>query len=204
MMEKNVNCRVGQEMENNINEAEELKEGESAEKKEDVKASSGKREEIVSYLVFGVLTTVVGWAVYFVIMSAGRAVLDIPYDDAISGKYVALYTTAQVVQWVCAVLFAFFTNRKWVFKSAEKGKNTFLQLATFAGGRVVTFVLDFVVTFLGGLALTHILPVFNEVTLLGITMNLNEVGAKLFAAVLVIIGNYFFSKFFVFKDKKNI
>ena len=202
-MEKYVNCRAGNAMENNINEAEELKESETAEKNENAKAGSERRAEIVSYLIFGVLTTIVGWAVYFVIMAVGRAVLDIPYDDAISGKYVALYTTAQVVQWVCAVLFAFFTNRKWVFKSAEKGKNIFLQLATFAGGRVATFVLDFVVTFFGGLALTHILPFFNEVTLFGITLNLNEVGAKVFAAVLVIIGNYFFSKFFVFKDKKK-
>lgn len=162
-----------------------------------------RSKEVVSYLIFGVLTTFVGWAVYFAVMTVGRALFGISNSDTTSGAYIALYTSAQVIQWVCAVLFAFFTNRKWVFTSADKSKNIFVQLATFAGGRVATFFLDYVVTFFGGLALCSLLPAFNEVEIFGFAFNLNEVGAKVVAAVLVIIGNYIFSKLFVFKDKKN-
>ena len=84
--------------------------------------------EVLMYLLFGVLTTLVGWAVYFAIMLCGRAIFSIPNDDTSSGGYIALYSAAQVIQWVCAVLFAFFTNKKWVFTEADKSKNTFVQL----------------------------------------------------------------------------
>ena len=78
-----------------------------------------KYREIIMYLIFGVLTTLVGWAVYYGILAAGRAVFAIPTDDVSSGKYIAIYTAAQVIQWICAVLFAFFTNKKWVFTTAD-------------------------------------------------------------------------------------
>ena len=176
------------------------------ENKENAKAENSKSKnsrEVITYLFFGVLTTFVGWAVYFAIMMGGRVLLELPYDDTTSGTYFALYTTAQVVQWICAVLFAFFTNRKWVFTDADKSKNIFAQLAAFSGGRVATFVLDYVVTFFGGLVLSKLIPAFNEFSIIGLTLNLNEIGAKVVAAVLVIIGNYFFSKFLVFKTKKK-
>ena len=196
-MGKNVNNDNEIEVVDNVDKTEKV------EKSENVNKKSQRSREVVSYLIFGVMTTVVGWAVYFAIMMGGRALLDIPSDDTTSGTYIALYTVAQVVQWVCAVLFAFFTNRKWVFTDADKSKNIFAQLATFAGGRVATFALDYVVTFFGGLALSKLIPAFNAFTIFGATFNLNEIGAKVFAAVLVIIGNYFFSKFLVFRDKKK-
>ena len=193
-------------MKKNVKEKEKI-EVEANESAESTETTGGKGKaklsrEVVTYLIFGVLTTFVGWAVYFAIMMGGRILLDLPYDDTTSGTYFALYSTAQVVQWICAVLFAFFTNRKWVFTDADKSKNIFAQLAAFAGGRVATFVLDFVVTFFGGLALSKLIPAFNAFEIFGATFNLNEIAAKLIAAVLVIIGNYFFSKFLVFKKKK--
>ena len=199
-MEKNVKNNNKTEVVDNVDNTEN---NQASKKEEDTNKKSQRSREIVFYLIFGVMTTVVGWAVYFAIMIGGRALLDIPSDDTTSGTYIALYTVAQVVQWVCAVLFAFFTNRKWVFTDADKSKNIFAQLATFAGGRVATFALDYVVTFFGGLALSKLIPAFNAFTIFGATFNLNEIGAKVFAAVLVIIGNYFFSKFLVFRDKKK-
>lgn len=199
-MEKNV------KNEENVEVAVEQDAVATEENKENVKAENSKSKnsrEVITYLIFGVLTTFVGWAVYFAIMMGGRVLLKLPYDDTTSGTYFALYTVAQVIQWICAVLFAFFTNRKWVFTDADKSKNIFAQLAAFSGGRVATFVLDYVVTFFGGLALSKLIPAFNEFSILGLTLNLNEIGAKVVAAVLVIIGNYFFSKFLVFKTKKK-
>jgi putative flippase GtrA len=159
--------------------------------------------EVVTYLVFGVLTTFVGWAVYFAIMLGGRAMLSIPNEDTTSGAYIGLYTAAQLIQWVCAVLFAFFTNRKWVFTEADKSKKILPQLLTFSGGRVITLGLDYVITLVGAMALSALLPALNSVSIIGITLNFNEVAAKVAAAFVVIVCNYIFSKIFVFKKKKD-
>lgn len=192
-------------MENNVNKLDDLNNTENKEKAPEQGAKDKKKllsREVIAYLIFGVMTTVVGWVVYFSIMFGGRILLSVPNDDTTSGKYIALYTAAQIIQWVCAVLFAFFTNRKWVFTEADKTKKILPQLLTFSGGRVVTFFLDYVITLFGGMALVALLPIFNEFALFGFTFNLNEVIAKLTAAVVVIIVNYIFSKLFVFKKKK--
>ena len=170
---------------------------------EKIKALLEKHKEIIMYLVFGVLTTFVGWAVYFGVMLVGRSVLEIPAEVTSGGEYFALYTAAQVIQWVAAVLFAFFTNRKWVFTDADKNAPMITQLGVFAAGRVATFGLDYVVTYFGTKALVKLLPSLNSVELVGREFNLNEIGAKVVAAVIVIIGNYVFSKLFVFKKRKE-
>ena len=109
--------------------------------------------EVLMYLLFGVLTTLVGWAVYFAIMIFGRLAFSIPNDDTSSAGYIALYTVAQVVQWVCAVLFAFFTNKKWVFTEAEHGARAATkQFFVFCSSRIVTYCLEVVVN-LGIIAL---------------------------------------------------
>ena len=162
-----------------------------------------KHEQAIKYLFFGIATTFVGWAVYFLILLGGKAALGIPTEDTSSGIYLVLYSIAQIIQWVAAVLFAFYTNKKWVFTDADKNVSTAKQLAVFASGRVVTFLLDYVVTFFGALLLSKILPFANNVLLFEREWNLNEIGAKLVAAIIVIIGNYFFSKLIVFKKKKN-
>ena len=161
-----------------------------------------KYEEIIKYLFFGVLTTLVGWAVYFSVLLVGKGVLGLPAEDTSSAKYLLIYTIAQVVQWVAAVLFAFFTNRKWVFTDADRDKPILKQLPVFAGGRVLTFFLDYLITYFGALALSSLLPMLNSLTLLGREWNLNEIAAKLVAAVVVIIVNYFISKLLVFTKKQ--
>ena len=75
-------------------------------------------KEAVMYLVFGVLTTVVSWIVRFGILWPGKALLEI--ENELSVEYTVLFTVASVISWVCAVLFAFFTNRAFVFKDADK------------------------------------------------------------------------------------
>jgi putative flippase GtrA len=106
----------------------------------DKKGPAGRlRGEISRYLFFGILTTLVGWAVYFALLWGGRAVFDIPADDTTSAAYIGIYTAAQIIQWVAAVLFAFYTNRKWVFTDADRSVSAISQLAVFAGGRLLTF-----------------------------------------------------------------
>lgn len=194
-------------MENNVKNTEkEIEKNTDVEEKTPSRVALLKKKltrEVLMYLLFGVLTTLVGWIVYFAIMIGGRILLDLPQEDTASGAYFALYTAAQLIQWVCAVLFAFFTNRKWVFTDADRSKNVFLQLLTFSGGRVVTLVLDYAITLFGGMLLVRLLPALNSVALGGFELNVNEIFAKIVAAVVVIIGNYFFSKFLVFKGKKS-
>ena len=161
-----------------------------------------KYEEIIKYLFFGVLTTLVGWAVYFSVLLVGKGVLGLPAEDTSSAKYLFIYTVAQVVQWVAAVLFAFFTNRKWVFTDADRDKPIYKQLPVFAGGRVLTFFLDYLITYFGALALSSLLPMLNSLNLFGREWNLNEIAAKLVAAVVVIIVNYILSKLLVFTKKQ--
>ena len=161
------------------------------------------RHQIIRYLFFGITTTVVGWAVYFVMLLGGKAIVGIPTEDTSSRDYLLVYTVAQIVQWIASVLVAYFTNKKWVFTDSDTEASTLRQLTVFAGGRVLTFALDYAVTYFGALGLSVLLPVLNNVAVLGIRMNLNEIIAKLVAAVMVIIGNYIFSKRLVFTNKNG-
>ena len=160
-----------------------------------------KYREIILYLVFGVLTTVVGFGTYFLIMAGAEHLLDLPMEDETSLTYLTVYVTAQVIQWVAAVLFAFFTNRKWVFTEADRSEGTFWrQLVLFAGSRVASFLLDLGVTY--GCTLLLALWIATPPTVLGIELTPGII-AKLVAAVLVIIANYVLSKLIVFRKAKS-
>ncbi len=160
-----------------------------------------KYREIIMYLIFGVLTTVIGFGTYFLIMLGAEHLMGIPMDNETSGTYIAVYMVAQVVQWIAAVLFAFFTNRKWVFTEADKSKGSMgRQLILFAGSRVASFLLDLAVTY--GLTLLLALWIIEPWVILGISLTPGVI-AKLVAAVLVIIANYVLSKLFVFTKKKD-
>lgn len=168
-----------------------------------IKDMCQKHREILLYLVFGVLTTFVGWGVYFGVLWVWKGVFSLPVDDTTSSMYILGYTIAQVVQWVAAVLFAFFTNKKWVFTDADKNVSTVKQLTVFAGGRVVTFLIDLFGTILVAIAVAKLIPALTCVTLLGREWNLAEIGAKLFIAVVVLVSNYVISKLLVFKKNSN-
>lgn len=50
---------------------------------------------------------------------------------------------ANAFAWIFATLFAFFTNRRWVFASHAKGiKAFFLQLGSFTFGRTITLAIE--------------------------------------------------------------
>ena len=158
-----------------------------------------KMREMSMYLLFGVLTTAVNWLVYFAFTSA----LGMNNYAKGSYEYVLIGNAANIVAWIAAVLFAFFTNRKWVFTDADRQVSLPAQLGAFAGGRVATFFLDYLVTYFGARALTALLPALTAVPLLGRDWNLCDILAKVVAAIIVIIGNYIFSKLVVFRNRKE-
>lgn len=164
-----------------------------------------KHKEIVSYLFFGVLTTAVSWLIYFLIMWGGRALFGIHADETSSGRYFVIYTAAQMISWVCAVLFAFYTNRKWVFDQSDASVSVLRQLLVFSSGRLLTLGLDYVITLAGTLLLGMLVPAWNAAAIpfTDKTANICEILAKAAAAVVVIVGNYIFSKLFVFMGKNS-
>lgn len=136
-----------------------------------------KYEEKWLYLIFGVLTTVVS----FVTAGISKSLL----ESAGFGEG-AVSTASTVISWICAVTFAYVTNRIWVFESHASGAGEIVKEAlSFYGGRVFTLIVETVMMWLG-------------YSFIGI----NYWVTKIIANVVVLILNYVISKIFVFKDKK--
>ena len=123
-----------------------------------------KYKEIIMYLVFGVLTTVVNIVVYF--LSAELLHIN--------------YLISNALAWFLSVLFAYITNRKYVFDS--KNNQIIKEAISFFGSRLATGIMDMV--------LMWFLVNFNIV---------NDVVAKVVVNVIVVILNYILSKLVVFK-----
>lgn len=136
-----------------------------------LKAIFQKYEEIIVYLIVGVLNTIVSWAAFFL---CAYTILD--------AQVVWQNMVLNVISWVAGVVFGYFMNRKYVFKSTEP--NIWKEFLQFSGGRISTGLLD-VVMMVFMVNLLHI----------------NEGFSKIFVSVLVMIGNYIISKLFVFKKK---
>lgn len=132
-----------------------------------------KYKEIINYLIVGGLTTLVSMVVFY-----GSTWTFLDGNDAIELQ------VANVLSWVCAVIFSYFANRIFVFESKEK--NILKEFIAFVSSRVVTLLLD-----MG--------TMFVLATLLHINYNIS----KLVAMVLVTVGNYVIGKFVVFKKKEK-
>ncbi len=126
-----------------------------------------KYKSFIMYAVFGVLTTVVNMAAYFLCYN----LLKIPN------------VPSTVIAWILAVLFAFITNKLWVFDSPSFDAQTLKhEIPTFFGARLATGILDVVIMYLA-VDLAH----------------MNPTVWKLISNVLVIIINYVASKLVIFK-----
>ncbi len=136
-----------------------------------------KYEEIVNYLIFGVLTTVVSLATKYLLLFT---ILD--------AKNSIQLQIAVIVSWITACTFAYVTNRIWVFKS--KSKNILKEAISFFAARLATLGLEMLIMF-----------VF--VTALGLNSDLWVIIWSLVAQVVVIVANYVFSKLFIFKNSKK-
>ena len=127
-----------------------------------------KNKEVIMYLIFGVLTTVVIIIVYYI------------FNDVLHVHYMI----SNVIAWIISVLFAYITNRKYVFVSSDD--SIIHELTKFVGARVSTGIMDMVVMWL-----------------LVDVIHINSMIAKIISNVLVIISNYVLSKLFVFKENGN-
>ena len=158
-----------------------------------------KYEEIIKYLVFGVITTVASLLACFLTLKFGVLI----WHDEAGEPTEFLDILGSTTQWIVGVLVAFVTNKKWVFKNDERGvKGTGVQLVKFAGARVLTYFLEVGVN-LGAIALFEVCG-YNAptITILSISIVLSSrLWAKFISSVLVVVSNYFISKLVVFKKK---
>lgn len=129
-------------------------------------------KEVIMYVIFGVLTTLVNLIISFALVGAFK----------IGGSI------ASAIGIVSSILFAYFTNRKWVFNTTAKGfAENLKEFWKFIAGRLVTMVIE-----QGG------------VMVLYDVLNMPFVPVKLSLTIIVIILNYIFSKFFAFKTNKEV
>ena len=132
----------------------------------------------------GVLATLVNFVVYAIVVK--------PLALIISDASIRI-GTAKLIAWVVAVVFAFFTNKVWVFESRSWAPKVFWR--------------EFI-SFIGARALTGLLEVFGTPFLVKIGLDQKLFGvegmwAVIIVAILVIIFNYVFSKFFIFTSKEK-
>ena len=134
-----------------------------------IRALIAKYWDILIYLVFGVLTTVVNYAVYLPVYN-------------FCGISAAV---SNMIAWVVAVIFAFLTNKPFVFHSHDWSVKTVVpELIKFVSCRLASGVMETVILFLA-------------VDLMDWNGNI----WKLITQVLVIIINYVGSKLLVFRNK---
>ena len=158
-----------------------------------------KHKQLILYLLFGVITTVISLGVCFITLKVGVKFM---HDEA--GEPTELLDIiGSTTQWISGVLVAFITNRLWVFTDAERGaKAGFKQLAVFSGSRVATYFIEVAIN-LGVIALFDLFD-YKAPTLNLIFFSLvltSRIWAKLVSSVVVVISNYFISKLLVFKKR---
>lgn len=128
-----------------------------------------KYKSVILYLVFGVLTTIVNIVAYFLL------------------DFNRLFNTVinTSIAWVVAVIFAYVTNKKWVFESKVEGfKDNFKEMMSFFGCRIATGLMDVGIMF-----------VFVDI------LCYDDMIIKIASNVLVVILNYVGSKLLVFRNK---
>lgn len=124
-----------------------------------------KYREIIAYLIFGVLTTLVNIVVYFVA----------------SNLLGINYLISNFLAWFISILFAYITNRSYVFESTS---SQFIKEAIkFFGSRLTTGLID--------MGLMWLLVSFTPI---------DDILIKILVNIIVIVLNYIFSKLFVFKE----
>ena len=130
-----------------------------------------KYKEIINYLIFGFLTTVVSIVVYWICTKIG-----------LNPKIPWQLQCANIISWILAVTFAYITNRKFVFESTEKNK--IKEFIKFYVARLTTLFLDMFIMWLG-------------VTVLKV----DDIIVKIISNIIIIVSNYILSKLFVFNKK---
>ena len=132
-----------------------------------------KYREIINYLIVGVLTTLVSLSSYFLVINV-----------ILSEKSDLNVQIANIISWICAVTFAYYTNRIYVFQSSSKAKEKTKEIIKFFSSRILSLIIDMLLMYI-----------------LYSILKINDTISKLIVQVVVTILNYIFAKIIVFKNK---
>ncbi len=143
-----------------------------------------KYRELIVYVFFGVSTTLVNLVTFYL-------------SNLILGE--ERYLFSNIIAWIISVIFAYLTNKMWVFESKSWERQVLLkEVPSFFSARVFSFLVEE----LGLYLLVDVLH-FDSFDIEVLSYNINgEMIAKIILAVIVVILNYVFSKLLVFKKKK--
>ena len=143
-----------------------------------------KHREGLLYLFFGGLTTLVNLVLSVFFWYVLR------WEEWYIGGFAAGTFLGNLISIVTSIVFAYVTNRHWVFRSEVAGaKGIAVEFLKFAGGRVSTLIIE-----LGGVQLVAVLfPGDSVILFIG----------KLITQALVILINFIISKVFVFRVKEG-
>lgn len=131
-----------------------------------------KYKEMINYLIVGGLTTCVSLLTYYLLTFT-----------ILNPNISTELQIATIISWIISVLFAFFTNKKYVFES--KNKFNFKEMISFILSRLSTLFIEMLLMYL-----------------LVTICKYNDKIMKIVVQIIVIILNYLLSKFLVFKKKK--
>jgi putative flippase GtrA len=96
------------------------------------------------------------------------------------------YQVANIIAWFLSVLFAYITNKLWVFSSKTHGFTDLIkEMSSFFFFRILSLIMDVFMMWLG-ISVLHANPVLT----------------KIIDNVVVVVANYFFSKWYIFKSNK--
>lgn len=163
-----------------------------------------KYGQLIRYIAFGLVTMAVSFAVFYAVIYVSSHFLGALDEGKDSLRYLIWNVVANILKWCSGVLVAFYTNKKWVFTDADNDVSTGKQLLVFAEGRVITLIMAMILQYL--LELLFAAVITSDMTLLGMTFSAEIIGttaALMIYSVVEVIANYFFSKIFVFKKKKE-
>ena len=125
-----------------------------------------KKNEIILYIIFGILTTLIN------IISYALFTRVIMLDTYISN----------IMAWILSVLFAYLTNRKYVFKIDNNNTSKKIkELFSFYGLRIVSLIIDMFIMYI----------LINLI-------NIDDLISKIITNIFVIVVNYLFSKYLIF------
>ncbi len=134
-----------------------------------------KYKEIINYLIFGVLTTIVSVITYVLFANL-----------LFTEKTDITVQISNVLSWICAVIFAYITNRKYVFNSKTKGRDKYKEIFNFFIARFSSLLIDMALMFI-----------------LFSLMHIDDTISKIIVQFVVVVVNYIFSKIFVFKNNTD-
>jgi len=138
--------------------------------KNNIKELFTKYREIINYLIIGVSTTTINY-ISFVLLTK---------------LYNIDIHTSNIIAWVISVIFAYFTNKLFVFESKSFKFNVLgKEILSFGAARILSLLLEELILF-----------IFVD------KLGMEKLIIKLIANIIVVIVNYILSKFIIFKKEK--